>query len=314
MNCMKVLPLLAISIITPGSLGPLGVQGKADWSILSRCSLFGQNHIRTFDGTFYDFLGDCSYMLAGDCQKRSFSLLVDYRNGKKQSVSMYLGEYFDIHMFLDGTATEGDKRISLPYVSNGIFLEPEAGYYKLSSSEHGFLVKIDVSGNVQLVLSNKHFNKTCGLCGNFNHFAEDDFMTQEDILTENSYDFANSWALHGGDKRCRRISPQSNTCNISSETAEKGIMQRCQMLKTSFVFLKCHHVVDPDPFIGICEDDMCTCAEEMNCHCQTFLEYARTCTQRGVIMSDWPTHSTCGQLVPLSKCLQCNSCVSDETS
>ncbi|KAM4037233.1 von Willebrand factor [Anomaloglossus baeobatrachus] len=286
----------------------LDVFGKPDFSSLSRCSLFGKNHIRTFDGTFYDFLGDCSYMLAGDCHKHSFSLLVDYRQGKKNSVSMYLGEYYDIHVFLDGTATEGEKTITMPYAANGIYLENEAGYYKLSSEEHGIMVKIDVSGNVQVILSNEHFNRTCGLCGNFNQFAEDDFMTQEGILAEKSYEFANSWALHGGEKRCKRIYPPSNTCNISSDAAEKDFMQRCQYLKTSPVFEKCHQAVNPDPFIAICENDMCDCAEDVNCPCHTFLEYARTCAQQGVIVSSWPIHTTCKPQCPHG--MVYNECVS----
>ncbi|CAJ0959100.1 unnamed protein product, partial [Ranitomeya imitator] len=177
MHSLPFIILLLAYVIPPGT--SLDVFGKPDRSSLSRCSLFGKNHIRTFDGTFYDFMGDCSYMLAGDCHKRSFSLLVDYRHGKKNSVSLYLGEYYDIHMFLDGTATEGEKTITLPYAANGIYLENEAGYYKLSSEEHGVMLKIDVSGNLQLILSNQHFNRTCGLCGNFNQLAEDDFMTQE---------------------------------------------------------------------------------------------------------------------------------------
>lgn len=55
----------------------------------------------------------------------------------------------------------------------------EAGYYKLSSEEHGFVVKADISGNIHIILADKHYNKTCGLCGNLNSFGEDDFMTQE---------------------------------------------------------------------------------------------------------------------------------------
>lgn len=53
------------------------------------------------------------------------------------------------------------------------------GYYKISSSDYGFVVKIDISGNIQIFLQEKYNNKTCGLCGNFNKFAEDDFRTQE---------------------------------------------------------------------------------------------------------------------------------------
>lgn len=76
-------------------------------------------------------------------------------------------------------------RVSIPFASNGIFIEKEAGYYKISSDEHGFVVKIDASGNIQILLQEKHYNKTCGLCGNFNKFLEDDFRTREGKVTTN---------------------------------------------------------------------------------------------------------------------------------
>lgn len=47
-------------------------------SSVSRCSLFGNDHIKTFDDSFYNFAGDCSYLLAGDCHKRSFTLLGEF--------------------------------------------------------------------------------------------------------------------------------------------------------------------------------------------------------------------------------------------
>lgn len=44
-------------------------------SSAARCSLFGNDHIKTFDGSLYGFAGDCSYLLAGDCHKHSFTLV-----------------------------------------------------------------------------------------------------------------------------------------------------------------------------------------------------------------------------------------------
>lgn len=85
--------------------------------------------------------------------------------------------FWDIPIFL--------HRVSIPFASNGIFIEKEAGYYKISSDEHGFVVKIDINGNIQILLQEKHYNKTCGLCGNFNKFPEDDFRTQEGKTTAN---------------------------------------------------------------------------------------------------------------------------------
>ncbi|XP_030394674.1 von Willebrand factor isoform X3 [Gopherus evgoodei] len=309
MICFTVLLMqLALSIVTTGSSRFLLADGQTEQPSLFRCSLFGDDHIKTFDESFYDFAGDCSYLLAGDCHKRSFTLIGDYQNGRRNGFSVYLGEYFDIHLALDGTVTQGDKRVSLPFASHGIFVETEAGYYKLSSDEHGFVVKIDIDVNIQILFTDKHYNKTCGLCGNFNYFAEDDFRTQEGTLVESSYDFANSWALHSEDKRCKRVRAPSNTCNISSEFANKDIMERCQLLRTSSVFSKCHHRVDPELFIGLCEEDLCTCAQDMHCHCPTFLEYARSCAQQGVIVDGWPNDSSCKPRCPVG--MEYKECVS----
>ncbi|KAM9171971.1 von Willebrand factor isoform 2-T2 [Pangshura tecta] len=301
MICFTVLLMqLALSIVT--------TDGQTEQPSLFRCSLFGDDHIKTFDESFYDFAGDCSYLLAGDCHKRSFVLIGDYQNGRRNGFSVYLGEYFNIHLALDGTVTQGDKRVSMPFASHGIFVETEAGYYKLSSDEHGFVVKIDLDVNIQILFTDKHYNKTCGLCGNFNYFAEDDFRTQEGTLVESSYDFANSWALHSEDKRCKRVPAPSNTCNISSEFADKDIMERCQLLRTSLIFSKCHHRVDPELFIGLCEKDLCTCAQDMHCHCPTFLEYARSCAQQGVIVDGWPNDSSCKPRCPVG--MEYKECVS----
>ncbi|XP_061438597.1 von Willebrand factor isoform X2 [Rhineura floridana] len=296
--------ILLLLLALPASI--LG--GKGFVQSFACCSLFGDHHIKTFDESLYDFAGDCSYLLAGDCQKRSFSLLGDYQNGKRNSISLYLGEYFDIRLFLDGTVTQGDKRISIPYAANGVFIETEAGYFKLSSEEHGFAVKADISRNIHITLADKHYNKTCGLCGNLNRFAEDDFMTQEGTLEENSYNFANSWAMHSEEKRCQRVTPPSYTCNISSDIADKGIIENCQLLKTSAVFSRCHHLVDPEQFIGLCEEDMCRCAQDRDCHCPVFLEYARNCAQQGVILEGWPADTACRPRCPIG--LEYKECTS----
>lgn len=48
--------------------------------VTGRCSLFGRHHVYTFDGVLYDFPGDCSYLLAGDCKHHSFTLLGESRS------------------------------------------------------------------------------------------------------------------------------------------------------------------------------------------------------------------------------------------
>lgn len=55
--------------------GTLCTKGTVGRSPMARCSLFGDDFINTFDESMYSFAGDCSYLLAGDCQKHSFSLI-----------------------------------------------------------------------------------------------------------------------------------------------------------------------------------------------------------------------------------------------
>uniref|UniRef100_A0A8D2JFW5 von Willebrand factor n=1 Tax=Varanus komodoensis TaxID=61221 RepID=A0A8D2JFW5_VARKO len=289
-GCRVLAFLLTLAVLTPGK-----DEKVAQSSV--HCSFFGDGHIKTFDESLYDFAGDCSYLLAGDCHKRSFSLLGDYQNGKINGLSVYLGGYFDVHLFFNGTVTQGDKRISIPYAFNGVFIEIEMGYFKLSSEEHGFVAKVDISGNIHLILADKHYNKTCGLCGNFNNFAEDDFMTQEGTLEANSYSFANSWSMSSEERRCQRASPPSHTCTLIILYLQ-DVIENCQLLRTSNIFSKCHHLVDPEQFISLCEEDMCRCAQERNCPCPVFLEYARNCAQHGVTLEGWPASSECSPRCP----------------
>uniref|UniRef100_A0A8C0KND2 von Willebrand factor n=1 Tax=Canis lupus dingo TaxID=286419 RepID=A0A8C0KND2_CANLU len=286
--------------LPPGKLCTKGTVGR---SSMARCSLFGGDFINTFDESMYSFAGDCSYLLAGDCQEHSISLIGGFQNGKRVSLSVYLGEFFDIHLFVNGTMLQGTQSISMPYASNGLYLEAEAGYYKLSSEAYGFVARIDGNGNFQVLLSDRYFNKTCGLCGNFNIFAEDDFRTQEGTLTSDPYDFANSWALSSGEQRCKRVSPPSSPCNVSSDE-----VQQCQLLKSASVFARCHPLVDPEPFVALCERTLCTCVQGMECPCAVLLEYARACAQQGIVLYGWTDHSVCRPACPAG--MEYKECVS----
>uniref|UniRef100_A0A8D0WKY0 von Willebrand factor n=1 Tax=Sus scrofa TaxID=9823 RepID=A0A8D0WKY0_PIG len=296
--------LLALALTLPGALCGEETLGK---SSMARCSLFGSNFINTFDQSMYSFAGSCSYLLAGDCQKHSFSIIGDFQDGKRVGLSVYLGEFFDIHVFVNGTVLQGDQSISMPYASKGLYLESQAGYHTLSSEAYGFVARIDGSGNFQVLLSDRYFNKTCGLCGDFNIFSEDDFKTQEGTLTSDPYSFANSWALSSGEQHCQRAAPPSISCNISSEM-QKGLWEQCQLLKSASVFARCHPLVDPEPFVALCEKMLCPCAQGLQCPCPALLEYARACAQQGMLLYGWMDHSLCRPDCPAG--MEYRECVS----
>ncbi|XP_061630178.1 von Willebrand factor isoform X1 [Phyllopteryx taeniolatus] len=264
-----------------------------------RCSLFGRHHIHTFDGVLYQFPGDCSYLLAGDCRHRSFTLLGDFVGGKRTGVTLFLEDIFELHLSVDGRLSQGEIRLNLPYASHAVFAGQELGFYKLWSEEFGFTVTIDNAANVALTLNKHHANHTCGLCGNFNAATADEFTAQEGFLTEDSYDFANSWAVKGARQACRRISTPSLSCNSSKDTSE--ILSSCSVLQTSAVFLHCAHLVSPEAFLSLCQEEVCHCGQgdSEDCYCPVLLEYARTCHAHGMLLHGWQQESECFPKCPI---------------
>lgn len=73
----------------------------------------------------------------------------------------------------------------------------------------------------------------------------------------------------------------------------QGLWEQCQLLKTASVFARCHALVDPEPFVALCERMLCACAQGLQCPCPVLLEYARACAQQGMRLDGWADHSSC---------------------
>ncbi|CAL9695336.1 unnamed protein product [Knipowitschia caucasica] len=263
-----------------------------------RCSLFGRQHIHTFDGVLYDFAGDCSYLLAGDCKQRSFTLLGDFVDGRRVGVTLFLGDAFELHLSVNGILSQGDKILSVPYASHSLFVGTELGFYKLWSEEFGFSVTIDHASNMAVILGQVHANSTCGLCGNFNGLTSDEYTAQEGFVTEDSYDFANSWAVKGASQLCERVTPPSMTCNHTGRIAE--IMSGCSVLGQSSAFLHGSHVVSAEAFVALCERQACQCeGAPEECYCPVLLEYARSCHNHATVLTGWTAQSHCIPKCPM---------------
>lgn len=77
----------------------------------------------------------------------------------------------------------------------------------------------------------------------------------------------------------------------------QAMWEQCQLLKTASVFARCHPLVDPEPFVALCEKTLCTCVTGPECACPVLLEYARTCAQEGMVLYGWTDHSACRKLL-----------------
>lgn len=123
----------------------------------------------------------------------------------------------------------------MPYASKGLYLEIEAGYYKLSSEAYGFVARIDGSGNFQVLLSDRYFNKTCGLCSDFNIFAEDDFRTQEGKL------FRGTIFWRRGSARNFPAHKPHNAPPLASPSPHLGVSRQPDLLAFHLTASTSHH-------------------------------------------------------------------------
>ncbi|GIY80059.1 von Willebrand factor [Caerostris extrusa] len=250
----------------PGCFCPPGTVLNEDRCVLPEqcadqlCQGFGDPHFRTFDGDFFVFLAEGTYLIVGD-KENDFAL-------------------FGVH--IDGISIPMDK---LPIHSHGMIvlgypgrtyivsiplMSLEARFYEENS---GFAVKVP---------SRRYFNKTEGICGNCNGKKDE---LEDKPLSE----FVCSFQVEG----------ELDECEKSMEELPK-LPERvpiCKRLEDP-VFEACHPLVDIDIYIEACSFDAIHSEKDKESFCKTAKEYARQCCQAGLDIEDWPEILGCDITCP----------------
>ena len=82
---------------------------------VAHATLAGFHHYLTFDRTFYDYEGECTYLLAHDFADRNFSIMVDY--AKKSIKVLSSGKSIEISSDTNGN---NDKDFKVGF-TNSLF-------------------------------------------------------------------------------------------------------------------------------------------------------------------------------------------------
>ncbi|KAG8186759.1 hypothetical protein JTE90_010656 [Oedothorax gibbosus] len=258
------------------------------------CQGFGDPHFLTFDGLFYPFQAEGTFLIVGD-RENDFAL-----KGFSRRCSLftrvtcmtglqvlYKGNIVTIkkHMNVEvnGVKIPMDK---LPLYTNGMvtlgypgrtfvvsipLMNLEARYYEDNS---GFAVKVP---------SQKYFNKTEGLCGNCNRKKEDELKGKP--LSE----FVCSFQMEGDQNECKKAMEDLPVLNERVEL--------CKGLENP-VFEACHPLVDYEVYIDACSFDATNSGEPKSSLCKTAIEYARQCCQAGISVEEWPEVLDCEMKCP----------------
>lgn len=82
-----------------------------------------------------------------------------------------------------------------------------SGFYTVVATDFGLRVKFDGNHRVEVTLPSTFAQKVCGMCGNYNGMAADDFLNPEGVLEPDSTSLGNSWQV-SNDSRCVCVCPQ----------------------------------------------------------------------------------------------------------
>ncbi|XP_062974476.1 mucin-2 [Elgaria multicarinata webbii] len=259
------------------------------------CNIYGSGHFITFDGKFYDFDGSCDYVATQDyCGNKSaegtFSVITENvpcgNTGVtcSKAIKLFLG---NIELKLE------EKKIEKIVQNNNsgvtYWIREQVGLYIVVEVSSGIMLIWDKKTTIFIKLTPHYKGKVCGLCGNFDDMASNDFTTRSMVQVTSTLTFGNSWKMAPS---CPDVEVDIQPCEVRPHRrswAEK----ECSIIKSKS-FEKCHYKVDPEQYYEACVHDACACDSggDCECFCTAVAAYAQECIKAGACIH-WRTPEIC---------------------
>ncbi|KAA0724596.1 Mucin-5B [Triplophysa tibetana] len=232
------------------------------------CTIYGEGHFRTFDGKRYSFFGACESILSQDycdMQSRSSFRLVAENNPCgttnsicSKSINLYFGRY------------------------KAILSEDKIKVVEGNGTEYRYQI---YSAGIYTIIE----DKVCGLCGNFDGNANNDFVKHDGQEVTDAVVFGNSWKVKSD---CPEVNSLMHPCEKNPHR-EAWAIKECNHIKTD-VFKDCHSLVDSAPYFEACKRDTCACdtGGDCDCLCTAVSAYAAECRKRGACVA-WRRPNFC---------------------
>ncbi|KAG5839951.1 hypothetical protein ANANG_G00210750 [Anguilla anguilla] len=258
------------------------------------CTIYGSGHHLTFDERRFGFRGQCGYVAVQDkCGNKTgmANFRVITENIPCGSTGTTCSK--SVRIFLGSTELKLSEGKVEQVSSNGLmFIEYKVrtvGLYIVVESKIGFSVVWDRKTTVRIILEPDHMGKVCGLCGDFDGDAKDDFTTQGQLVVSSPLEFANSWKVSSS---CPDAAEDTDACSLNPHRHGWAMLQ-CSIIKAT-TFKDCHDKVDPIPYYENCVSDSCACDSggDCECFCTAVAAYAQACNEAGVCVA-WRTPDLC---------------------
>uniref|UniRef100_A0A8C7U0W8 VWFD domain-containing protein n=1 Tax=Oncorhynchus mykiss TaxID=8022 RepID=A0A8C7U0W8_ONCMY len=246
---------------------------------LGTCAIYGDGHYITFDGKRFTFEGDCEYTLTKVCFNNangSFRVITENipcgTTGTtcSKAIKLFLG----VTRFLLS---------AVPYQIRTM------GIYLVIEANNGLILMWDRKTSMFIKLNPQFKGHVCGLCGNYDGNANNDFTTRSQAVVVNPLDFGNSWKVSAS---CPDAKNKRSPCT-ANPYRQSWSQKQCSIIQSN-VFTDCHSKVDPSPFYDACVTDSCACDSggDCECFCTAVAAYAEACNEAGACIA-WRSPQIC---------------------
>lgn len=273
------------------------------------CTGWGDPHYITFDGLYYTYQGNCTYVLMEEISPKYnlkiyidnvFCALTDNVSCPRSIIVFYGSHFFKLknHNVIGAPELEvlkDEAPLKLPYSQQGVTILNSGINLVLEIPDIKVVIRFGITG-FSVALPFQFFGRnTQGHCGTCNNNQTDDCMLPGGRFVKSCAEMANYWvAINISQPNCPSVppSPSSSPCQRKPDSM-------CKLLKSS-VFAECHRFVSPDNFYQGCVFDSCYVSNP-NVECSSLQTYAAACAQAGVCLQ-WRNHTTlCASDCPSNK-------------
>lgn len=183
------------------------------------------------------------------------------------------------------------RKLPLKLGNGTVTIKSNPAAVELQSS-FGLSVSHDNAGAVHIILPSAYSDKVCGLCGNFNHFRNDDFRKPDGSIAHNATALAKSWQSGQASSSCETmLVPQQ--CD-PLEMAEYSSEPYCGgLLSATGPFADCLSVLGAESYFRGCVVNMCSSHGDPMVLCEALQLYADICQEAGVSIPIWRNSTFC---------------------